>query len=96
MQSKTHISIEDYCNFYSIEISFVRSLDEHGLIQLTSSDQSYHINYEQLSLLEKYMHLYYDLDINMQGIEAISHLLNKIDKMQEEIKMLRKNVAGIL
>ena len=32
------------------------------------------IDFEQLADIEKYIHLYYDLDINMEGLEAIMHL----------------------
>lgn len=89
MQDKTYISIEDCCSYYSIETSFIRSLGDYGLIELHQVNQSYNIHYEQLSLLEKFMHLHYDLDINMEGIEAINNLLEKINRMQEEIRTLK-------
>ncbi len=89
MDNRTTISVEEYCSYYSIEASFVRTLNEHGLLELTENNQSYWIEYEHLPLLERYTHFHYELDINMEGIEAISHLLQKIDILQQEIKMLR-------
>lgn len=92
MENKQNISIEDCCRYYSIETSFVRSLNEHGLIELSEVNESYAIDQEHLALLEKYMHLHYDLDINIAGIEAISHLLHRIDNLQSELRMLRNRI----
>jgi len=93
MEKKEFISIEEFCTYYRIETAFVRALDEHGLIELTQTNQSYSIEFEQLSMLEKYMHMHYDLDVNVEGIEVISHLLQKIDRLQSEMRSLRN--AGL-
>lgn len=89
MDNKTHIPIEECCAYYSIETSFVRSLSEHGLIELMEINETYSIDYEHLPLLEKYMRLHYDLDVNMEGIEVISHLLQKVENLQHELKALK-------
>ncbi len=89
MKSKETITIEDCSNFYSVEVAFIRELDNHGLIELTHSKESYTIGHDQLSLLEKYMHLHYDLDVNLEGIEVISHLLQKIDRLQTEVRRFK-------
>lgn len=92
MENKEYISIEDCCTYYSVEASFVRELDEHGLIELTRINQAYSIDHDQLSLLEKYMHMHYDLDINMEGMEVISQLLQRIEGLQAEVRSLRRTV----
>lgn len=89
MANENNILIEECCRHYSIETSFVRTLNEHGLVELSYSNESYFIHNDQLSLLEKYMHLHYDLDINMEGIEAISHLLERIEHLQSELRLLK-------
>lgn len=89
MTNEHSILIEECCKHYRIETSFVRTLNEQGLIELSYTDESYFIHSNQLSLLEKYMHLHYDLDINMEGIEAISHLLEKIERLQLELRTLK-------
>ncbi|MCH5597693.1 chaperone modulator CbpM [Niabella ginsengisoli] len=91
MTDLNHILVEDCCKYYSIETSFVRTLNDQGLIELEYTNQSYFINHEQLSVLEKYVHLYYDLDINVEGIEAISHLLKKIEDLQSELRQLKED-----
>lgn len=89
MGTGNHILIEECCRYYSIETSFVKTLSEHGLIELEYTNESYFISNEHLPLLEKYMHLHYDLDINMEGIEAISHLLEKVATLQAELRALK-------
>jgi hypothetical protein len=44
--------------------------------------------------LEKFVRLHYDLDINLEGIETINYLLEKIEKMQREILELRNKTAN--
>ncbi|MBZ4187772.1 chaperone modulator CbpM [Niabella beijingensis] len=87
------ISVEQCCSYYRIETTFVQSLNDHGLIELVQQNESYFIAFEQLADLEKYMHMHYDLDINMEGLEAIAHLLNKVQRLQTEIRGL-KNELG--
>lgn len=89
MENGNRILIEDCCRYYSIETSFVKTLGEYGLIELEYISEAYFISHEQLSLLERYMHLHYDLDINMEGIEAISHLLEKVETLQAELRALK-------
>lgn len=76
--------------YYNIEISFVQKLDEHGLIELDRSGETILIAFEQLSDLEKYVHLYYELEINLEGLETIKHLLNRVNELQKEITRLKQ------
>jgi chaperone modulatory protein CbpM len=36
--------------------------------------------------------MYYDLSINMEGIDAIHHMLERMDDMRREITSLRKQL----
>ena len=40
---------------------------------------------EQLPLIEKMIRMHYDLKINLEGIDAIYHLLNKIEVLQQNL-----------
>ena len=71
----------------------MQSLNEHGLIELKKEESTFFIGFEELGNLERYMHMHYDLDINMEGLEAIAHLLNRVHALQNEIKGL-KNELG--
>lgn len=90
METANKISIEQCCVYYNIETSFVQKLDEHGLIELIHSDETLYISFEQLSDLEKYMHLHYELEINIEGLETIKHLLDKVYQLQKEVNRLKE------
>ena len=47
---------------------------------------------DEIHKLEKFVRLHYDLDINIEGIETINHLLEKIEEMQKEIVRLRNKM----
>lgn len=84
------ITTEEYARQSHTDIQFIRDLGEYGLIEISIEQQQPCIHSRQLPLLEKYSRLHYDLDINMEGIEAISHLLQRITDMQSEMEGLRR------
>lgn len=83
------ITITEYCINYNIEPDFIGSLEESGIIVLTSIGKDKFIHQEQFSELNRYIHFHYDLHINMEGIDAIRHLLEKVNGLQEEIHGLK-------
>jgi chaperone modulatory protein CbpM len=38
------------------------------------------------------IHLHHDLEINIAGIEAITHLLERVEQMQENVRGLRNRL----
>jgi hypothetical protein len=86
------IAVDEFCASHNIEISFISSLHQSGLIEITTIQNSGFIEADQLRQLEKYIRLYYELDINLEGIETIDHLLLHINSMQDEIRSLRNRL----
>ena len=77
------------CSYYSIEHSFIQSLNEYGLLTIISVEEKQFIPNTELQQLEKFIRLHYELGINLEGIDAIGHLLLKMKDMQEEITLLK-------
>jgi hypothetical protein len=92
METEYFIAIDDFCASHDIEISFISSLQQSGLIEFTKRNEHLFIHQDQLRQLEKIVCFHYDLDINIEGIEAISHLLEQIDDMKEEINTLKNRI----
>lgn len=86
------IIIQEYCDKCQIEPSFVLMLGEDGLIEIREIDQEKYILVSQLADLERYSRLYYDLSINIAGLGAIGQMLEKVRKMQEEIRHLHREL----
>jgi hypothetical protein len=92
MQTKNLVAVNEFCNNHNIQISFISSLQETGLIEIAFIGETPFITTDQLSQVERYIHFYYDLDINLEGIETITHLLDRINAMNDEIAALRNKL----
>ena len=95
MDKELWIPVDDFCLHYQIERSFISDLSESGLIEITTIEETGCIPANQLSSLEKYVRLYYDLQINVEGIEAITHLLDRIKELQHEVRRLRQETISL-
>ena len=88
MKTKYLIAIDEICANHNIDVSFISSLQQIGLIDITTIENSRFIATDQLLELEKYVRFYYEMDINLEGIETVTHLLQKINNLQHEIGTL--------
>lgn len=93
MQTKKFIAVNEFCFNHKIEISFIDSLKQTGLIEFVVVEDKTFIHIDQLEKVEKYIRFYYDLDINLEGIETITHLLQRERAMQDEIIALRNRLS---
>ena len=86
------IIISDYCSRCNIEPDFVMMLGEDGLIDIEIRNNVSYFPAEQLNELERYAHLYYDLSINIEGIDAIRHLLARVEDLQQKVHRLENEL----
>lgn len=92
MKKEKLIPAIDFCENHHVEISFVNSLEEAGLLEITTVEEVAYIDPDQMESLERIVRLYFDLDINLEGIETIQYLLKRMMMMQEEITALRNRL----
>ena len=89
MEQQDLMPADEFCIHYKAEFSFIHSLHQSGLIEITTIENTAFINKEELNTLEKFVHFHYDMDINIEGIEAINHLLERVNEMQLKINQLK-------
>lgn len=92
MKSEDLVTASEFCSVNNIELTFLYSLEEYGIIELERRDQVICIPARQLAELEKIIRLHFDLDINLEGIGPVIDLLRKFEAMQEEITNLRNRL----
>ena len=92
MRNDTLIPVKEFCVYHNIEFSLIHTLKESGLIEITNIDDALYIHSSRLVELERIVCFYSDLDINMEGIETITHLLKQMNEMQDEIISLRNRL----
>jgi chaperone modulatory protein CbpM len=92
MPNEEFIAADEFCAFYQVDYSFINALHEYGLIEVELLAEKKMIPTDKLKDLEKFIHLHYDLEINMAGIDAIIHLLERVKGFQQEITGLRNQL----
>ena len=92
MGTQSLIATNDFCVYYNIEHTFINSLQEAGLVQITIVNETNYIPETELQKLERMIHLHHDLEINIAGIEAITHLLDRVEQMQEKMRILKNQL----
>ncbi|MCD7898481.1 MAG: chaperone modulator CbpM [Bacteroides sp.] len=86
------ILIKEYCQKTNLEPSFFIMLEESGLIDIYIVEGEKQFPTSQLADLERFARMYYDLHINMEGIDAIHHILNRMKRLQDELNHLRSKL----
>ena len=76
------IIVSEYCHKCHIEPSFIELLEEGGLINVHTEGSEHYLLVSEL-----------DLSINMEGIDAIHHLLERMEEMKREMDSLRKQLT---
>jgi hypothetical protein len=93
MKDKKLISIQQFCSLYETPTSFFDDLHEYEIIKFKVVDNTKHIKLKDISTVEKLMRLHFDLNINMEGLDAIVHLTNQINDLQKEINHLKRQIG---
>ncbi|AIY13851.1 MULTISPECIES: chaperone modulator CbpM [Cellulophaga] len=86
------IHLNDFCTSYEIEITFITELYNYDIIELKSVDDHQFIPLEELPKVEKMVRLHQDLNINIEGLEAVHQLLERNSAMQEELRLLKQKL----
>ena len=93
MQTGDMIIVNEFCIHNNIELSFIDALKDSGLIEVTLAEEKLCLPQSQLPQLEKMVRLYYEMDINLEGIETITYLLSRMNDMQQEILRLNNRLS---
>lgn len=92
MNLEEFVSTHELCERYRVEHTFIRSLSDSGLIEVVKISHQEYIHCDKLSEFEKMRRLHYDLEINVEGLEAIQHLLKQVKQLQKKNLQLRNRL----
>lgn len=93
MEMQEYIPIDIFCSQHGVEVTFISSLQEYGLIEILRVNETECLQLNQLAEAEAIVRLYRELDINPEGIDAIINLLQRIKEMQSEIQYLKNRLS---
>jgi hypothetical protein len=92
MEQTEMIVLDEFCNSHHVEVSFIRSLEEYGLLQTIIVNETLCVASNELPKLEQILRLNRELNINSEGIDVVINLLQRIEDMQNEINELRNKL----
>ena len=92
MQTNDMITAQEFCVHHKVEMAFIQSVNQSGLIEMIQLEKDLCVPVSQLPQLEKIVRLYYEMDINMEGIETITYLLHRMQVMQQKIVQLNNRL----
>ncbi|CAM1340846.1 chaperone modulator CbpM [Tenacibaculum aestuarii] len=92
MSNKELISIQKVIVHHNLDEQFIESIESFQLIEIVVKDTDKYVYVEQLPTLEKIIRLYYDLEVNMQGIDVINNMLDRMDMMRKTIQQLENKL----
>lgn len=93
MRDRDLIPADEICIHYQVERQFVRSLNDSGIIEIVTVQETEYIHCDHLAQFEKMMRLHHDLHINVEGLEAVNHLLDKLESLQKDNRKLRNRLG---
>ncbi|ARV07104.1 MerR family transcriptional regulator [Polaribacter sp. SA4-10] len=92
METQNLISIQRFCEHYSIPVKFINELREYELIEIIVTDSQDYIKITEINEVEKMIRLHYDLNINLEGVDVIYNLLDQVDSLKKEITDLQNKL----
>lgn len=93
MQIDNFVAVQQFCISHNLEVAFIEILQQHGLIEITTIEEITYLPVSELPHAERIARLHHELGINIEGIDAIKYLLQRIESMQEEITTLKNKLS---
>lgn len=85
MDKENLIALHKLCIHYKVEKSFFNNLRNTGLIKIIKVEETEYIHSEYIGNVEKIMRMQDELNINLEGIDVVFNLLQKIEKLEDEL-----------
>ncbi len=94
MEIEKYFLVRQFCISHDIEIELIESLHEIGFIKIRQIENQNYIHFESLSILEKAIRLNRDLALEINELEIVLGLLEKIENLQEKNKVLKAKLES--
>lgn len=87
------IPASDFCAYHHLEINFVHLLEQQGLIETVTVEQSVYLQPGQLGQLEKFVRLHQDLAVHPSDLDIVADLLDRLEGLQKQVTQLQNRLV---
>ncbi|KTD22546.1 chaperone modulator CbpM [Legionella londiniensis] len=93
LDESTTISFLEVCRQYQLPQELLFELIEHGIIQVQGKNiKQMRFDYRMLSRIQSAARLKEDLGINLPGIAVILDLLEELQQIRDELRILQRQI----
>ena len=92
MNIETGIPILTLSTHYEVDPSFFTNLSEIGLIEIYTFEDTQYVYPDAIYEIEKMVRLHQDLKVNLEGIDVVFNLLQKIEDLQNELIFIKNRL----
>lgn len=92
MTIENFIPITALCTHYNVEMSFFGHLNELDLIEIKIIENLPYIHQDSIYEVEKILRIYQELDVNIEGIDIVFNLLQKMENLQNELVSVKNRL----
>jgi hypothetical protein len=92
MENKDLIPITELSRVYQLDLVFFETLFEFDIIEFTIYEEVKLVPLTAIPKLEQIIRIHQELDVNIEGVDVILNLVQKIDQLESEIQNLRNRL----
>ena len=92
MSTENFILINHYCEQTKTPIDFIFSLQEYGFIETREIENKVYVEPHTIVEIERVGRLQNELGINLEGIDALFHMMQKVDQLESQLRYLKERL----
>ena len=88
---KKYITIKELAKFHELDEGYIMEFIHYGIIPVQEKKTILQVHLDDVEELERAIRLNKDLEVNMQGVEIICRLRNRLVELQERLLLYELN-----
>lgn len=93
IESDIDFSLEELCEACHRSPDFIYELIEFGAINPEGTPETWRFNSNEFHRIQRILRLQKDLEVNLAGAALAIDLMEKIDKLQAQVEILKKHLG---
>ena len=92
MEGQDFISVMQLCDHDKVKVSFFKQLEDEGLIEIVTVQHTKCLHQKSIEDVDKMIRIHQELKINIEGIDVVFNLLDKMKNLQNEMNSLQNRL----